>query len=83
MLACEEYAAIKADYDAISRAYFARNYFAPEGMSFARSDALFPPPELEETVGREYMAQCNQLCFGAFPSWKEVQARFLDMRALL
>ena len=83
MLACDEYAAIKADYDAISRAHFAQSYFVPERMRFARSDALFPPPELAVTIGREYMAQCGQLCFGAFPSWEEVQARFLDMRALL
>ena len=83
MLAGDEYAAIKADYDAISRVHFAQSYFAPEGMRFACSDALFPPRELAETIGREYTAQCRQLCFGAFPSWREVQARFLDLRAVL
>jgi hypothetical protein len=49
MLASEEYAAIKADYDRISRAHFPRSYFYPAGMSFARSDALFPSADL---VGR-------------------------------
>jgi hypothetical protein len=83
MLASDEYAAIKADYDAISREHFAQSYFAPEGMSFARSDALFPPVELAETLGREYATQCRQLCFGAHLSWEEVQARFLDLRELL
>jgi hypothetical protein len=51
MLRSDKYAAIKADYDQISRAHFPRSYFFPEGMSFARSDALFPPPELEAVIG--------------------------------
>ena len=42
MLKSGEYAAIKKDYDAISREYFPKSYFYPEGMSFAKSDALFP-----------------------------------------
>lgn len=41
-----EYAAIKADYDQISSSHFPWSYFDPEGMSFARSDALFPLPNL-------------------------------------
>jgi hypothetical protein len=42
MLRSSEYAAIKKDYDEISRAHFAKNYSHPEGMRFALSDALFP-----------------------------------------
>ena len=83
MLTCKEYAAIKVDYDAISSAHFARSYFAPDGMRFANSDALFPPPSLEETIRQEYEAQCRQLCFGAYPPWEDVQVRFVDLRALL
>ncbi len=60
-----------------------KDYFAPEGMSFARSDALFPPAALAYTIEREYEAQCRQLCFGAYPSWDKVRARFLELRALL
>jgi hypothetical protein len=52
-------------------------------MSFARSDALFPPPELAVTIGAEYEAQCRQLCYGPYPSWNEVQARFSEIRRLL
>ena len=77
MLASGEYAAIKDDYDAISRAHFARSYFAPDEMSFAFSDALFPAADLAATISAEYEAQCRQLCFGPFPSWELVQARFL------
>jgi hypothetical protein len=83
MLASDEYAAIKADYDAISRAHFAQQYFAPEGMSFARSDALFPGTDLARALGAEYETQCRQLCFGPYPLWKEVQARFLGLRDVL
>jgi hypothetical protein len=44
MLRSAEYATIKADYDQISRNHFPKSYFFPEGMSFTRSDALFPLP---------------------------------------
>jgi hypothetical protein len=83
MLRSAEYAAIKADYDQISRAHFPRSYFFPEGMSFARSDALFTPPELSAVIGPEYEAQCRMLCYGSYPSWQNVQSRFLEMRDIL
>ena len=83
MLVSDEYGAIKSDYDEISRAYFERSYFAPDDMSFAHSDALFPPAVLAEAIGAEYEAQCRQLCFGPYPSWERVQARFLELRMLL
>jgi hypothetical protein len=83
MLKSDEYAAIKNDYDAISREYFARSYFHPDGMSFAKSDALFPPAELAKTIGVEYEGQCKLLCYGPYPSWDEFQTRFLKIRDLL
>lgn len=83
MLESAEYAAIKKDYDEISRAHFDKSYFLPDEMSFARSDALFPPPELSAAIGSEYEAQCQLLCYGLYPSWSEVQARFLEIRPLL
>lgn len=83
MLRSAEYSAIKADYDAISRAHFPRRYFFPKGMSFAHSDALFPPHDLAALIGPEYEAQCRMLCYGPFPSWDNVQARFLEMRDVL
>ena len=78
MLNSEEYAAIKADDDQISRASFAKSYFYPEGMRFAASDALFPGTTLAESIGPEYEAQCKMLCYGPYPSWAEVQTRFLE-----
>ncbi|MGA9720920.1 MAG: nucleotidyl transferase AbiEii/AbiGii toxin family protein [Candidatus Binatus sp.] len=83
MLKSDEYGSIKTDYDHVSRRYFARGYFPPDEMSFARSDALFPPPELAAVIGSEYEAQCRMLCYGRYPSWEEAQARFLEIRELL
>lgn len=83
MLQSDEYAAIKADYDQISRIHFPKRYFHPEGMSFAHSDALFPPPELAGVIGDEYERQCRVLCYGAFPSWDQVQQRLDELKPLL
>lgn len=83
MLKSPEYAAIKADYDRISRVHFAKSYFFPDGMSFANSEALFPPKDLATTIGAGYEAQCQILCFGAYPSWAEVQNRLLELKQLL
>ncbi len=83
MLRSDEYGVIKADYDRISRAHFEKSYVPPPGMSFAQSDALFPPAELRTVIAAGFEAQCRVLCFGPFPSWDEVQARLEEIRALL
>ena len=83
MLQSAEYAAIKADYDTISRTHFERSYFPPEKMSFAASDALFPPEGLAKRITAEYDGQCKLLCYGPYPSWQEVQDRLLTLRELL
>ncbi len=80
MLKSDEYGAIKADYDRISREHFDRSYFFPVGMRFAASDALFPPNEIERELKSEYEAQCKILCYGPYPSWAEVKARLLELR---
>ena len=83
MLRSEEYAAIKADYDRISREHFDKSYVPPPGMSFAKSDALFPPAELGAVLAAEFEKQCRVLCFGTFPTWDEVQSRMEGIRKLL
>lgn len=83
MLKAAEYSDIKADYDQISRAYYPRDYFCPADMSFAQSDALFPPSDLAAVIGPEYESQCRLLCYGPFPKWDAVQSRFLELRSLL
>ncbi len=83
MLRSDEYGIIKADYDRISREHFEKSYVAPPGMSFAKSDALFPPAELRAVITAGFEAQCRVLCFGPFPNWDEVQARLEEIRGLL
>ena len=83
MLRSDEYVKIKADYDRISRAHFPKSYFHPDDMSFARSDAIFPPPELAVVISAEYERQCHLLCYGPFPIWAEVQHRLSALRDLL
>jgi hypothetical protein len=68
MLNAAEYAEIKADYDRISLEHFEKSYVPPPGMSFAQSDALFPPTDLRAVLAEEFEKQCRILCFGPFPN---------------
>ena len=83
MLRSAEYTAIKADYDQISKVHFFKSYFQPENMSFSGSPALFPSPELAAELCGHYERECNSLCYGPFPTWADVQARFLHLQPLL
>jgi hypothetical protein len=83
MLKSDEYGAIKADYYRISRVGFPKSYFHPSGTRFARSDTLLPPGDLASVISAGYEAQCRLLYYGPYPSWAEIQARFLALRDLL
>jgi hypothetical protein len=83
MLRSDEYAAIKRDYDAISRAHFAQSYFAPPDMRFSGSDALFPAPDLARVLRIEYETQCRQLCLGPYATWDQGRARLEESREFL
>ena len=83
MLRSEEYAALKDDYDRISRQHFEKSYVPPSGMSFSESDALFPPNAIAGELAAEFERQCRLLCFGPFPKWDQVQNRFEELRELL
>lgn len=83
MLKTDEYEQIKEDYDRISREYFPKHYFHPDKMRFANSDAIFPAGELATTLGEQYRQQCELLCYGSFPGWTVVQARFDELKKLL
>ncbi len=83
MLASPEYAAIKSDYDRISREHFPRDYSCPLAMNFANSDAIFPPHDLSTLLAKEYSEQCRLLCYGSFPAWSEVLSRFEALRSVL
>lgn len=83
MLNSNEYTDIKADYDQVSRTHFPKSYYYPDGMSFSNSHALFPPKDLATAIGVEYEKQCRTLCYGPYPSWPQIQNRFLELRSLL
>ncbi len=83
MLTTEEYGQIKTDYDRISREYFPAHYFHPDEMRFANSEAIFPSGVLAKTLGMQYRQQCELLCYGSFPEWDAVQARFEGLRSNL
>lgn len=83
MLRSEEYSAIKADYREVSLASFPRDYHEPQGMSFAQSDALFPPADLRRAIEGDYDAQCANLCYGGYPPFSEVVGAFEAVRGLL
>ena len=83
MLQSDEYKDIKNDYDKISREHFDTNYIPPQDMCFQKSDALFPPLHLEPALQADFEQQCRILCFGSFPTWKQVLQRFHEIRELL
>ncbi|MEQ1633925.1 MAG: nucleotidyl transferase AbiEii/AbiGii toxin family protein [Planctomycetota bacterium] len=80
MLESPEFRQIRTDYEAVSRFYFARDFTEPEGGDFTKSAALFPTKELRQALAAEYTDQCRHLCFGTFPSFDEVLARFEALR---
>ncbi len=83
MLNSKEYADIKTDYDRVSTNHFPRSYVPPQGMSFAKSDALFPSPPLRNVLAAEFEKQCKILCFGPIPTWNDLQRKLDAIRDLL
>ncbi len=83
MFRSDEYAAIKADYDANSRVFFPRSYRPPDNLTFAYSDALFPPDELHAAIEADYERECARLFFRPHPPFGDVLARLREIRSLL
>jgi hypothetical protein len=83
MLRSSEYEEIKADYDKITRKHFEASYTPPPDMNFTKSDAIFPQGDLEKVLAAEFDKQCQILCFGKIPTWRQVQERFIELRELL
>lgn len=83
MLRSYEYETIKIDYDRVSRKHFEADYVAPPDMSFAKSEAIFPKGNMETALAAEFEKQCRILCFGEFPTWRQVQQRFMSLQHLL
>lgn len=84
MLASDEYAQIRQDYDEKSRRFFLTSYRPPPELSFAESAALFPDADLRERLVVEYDEECRLLFSGSdYPSFEQVLARFEEIRNLL
>jgi hypothetical protein len=83
MLQSNEYEEIKNDYDKVSSEHFSAGYVPPDEMSFQKSDALFPSPQLASILGQEFEKQCRTLCFGEYPTWNQVQSCFKEIKNLL
>lgn len=83
MLRGSEYREILRDCIEIDRRFYRRPARDAGSWSFRTSPALFPGVELGSALGAEYESQCRILCFGAFPSWREVLARFEEVRRWL
>ena len=75
MVESEEYAQIRADYDAKSRRFFPRSYRPPTGLRFNQSDALFLPGDLRRMVEEDYEADCRRLFRDEPPSFDLVIGR--------
>ncbi len=80
MLRSAEYRAIIRDCVEIDRRFYRRAARDPGSWSFRASPALFPSARLSAALRAEYEMQCDLLCFGAYPPWKEVLARFVAIR---
>ena len=83
MLRSNEYETIKIDYDRVSQKHFEADYVAPPDMNFSKSEAIFPKGNIETALTAEFEKQCRILCFGEFPTWRQVQQRFMEIQKLL
>jgi hypothetical protein len=79
----DEYLGIKKDCDRIGQEHFPTNHWPPDGLIFSQSEALFPTGETQQALAREYESQCQNLCYGDFPGWTDIEACFAELREWL
>lgn len=83
MLQGPEYRAIVRDCIEIDRRFYRRAGRDPEAWSFRACRALFPEAALSAALRQDYERQCEMLCYGEYPPWREVLARFEALREWL
>lgn len=84
LLTSDEYQIIKLDVYEISKQSFQQQIdLLPEALNFSNSVALFPEVNLAEEIAKEYNLQCQNLCYGGFPKWQEIQECFAAIRPYL
>ena len=79
MLGSGEYSDIKQDCAFLSHQEFPQQYDPPENLTFCNSIALFPI-DVRQEIAKEYQQQCQNLCYGNYPTWEEVEACFSELR---
>lgn len=74
MLASPEYVEIVRDYHGVTARFFPHQAF-PANLELAHSPALFPSDNIRVELEKDYVEQCDTLCYRDFPEFTEV----LDM----
>jgi hypothetical protein len=80
MLGSGEYSDIKQDCALLSQQEFPQQYDPPENLAFCNSIALFPIGDLRQEIAKEYQQQCENLCYGNYPTWEAIEACFSELR---
>ncbi len=84
MLRSEEYGGIIRDYDRGKSGALLKELFpCRQNLRFGSSDALYPSEDLGKVIGGVYEEQCRTLCYGAYPSWKDLLSVFANLRERL
>jgi hypothetical protein len=83
MLHGPEHHAIVRDCLDIDHRYYGRPKHDEAAWSLRESAARFPSEEVSQSLRHDYESQCEVLCFGAYPPWKEVLVRFEALREWL
>jgi len=83
MLRSTEYGQIEQDYEEISLRFFKKQYERPPDLRFTNSTGIFPTADLRAQITPDYDEQCQTLCYGRYPSFDDVLARFEEIRDLL
>ncbi len=83
MLGSPEFAALKADCDKTSRAFFGPAHIVPIDLSFSDSPAFFPSEMLREDLRDAYDDECSRLFFGPYPAFDDVLQGFDLVRGRL
>lgn len=82
MLASTEYVEIVKDYRRLTVKHFPHQAF-PSRLELAQSPALFPSDALASSLSKDYAEQCRTLCYGDYPTFRQVLDLLEEARPFL